>query len=96
MLDWLGSVIGDWLNGLGNLIGDLTGNIPELLSSIVGIIPRSIVFIRSLFQPITTYINNVFPSGITGTIFGTSTITIIFTAVIGFIVAVGIRRAVVK
>ena len=89
-------LIGDWLNGLGNWIGDLFGNIDDLLSSIVGFIPRSILFIRQLFTPLYNYINNVFPKGFTGTIFGNSVFALLFYTVIGFIVALAIRRGVTK
>lgn len=91
MLDGIGNIIGDWLDGLGNLIGDKVGDLSELLSSIVGLIPRGIVFIRSLLTPITTFIEEIFGSSFL--LFGTSAI---FLAVLGFIVALGIRRGVVK
>lgn len=91
MLDGLGNLIGDWLDGLGNLIGDKFGDLSELLSSIVGLIPRGIVFIRSLLTPITTFIEQIFGSSFL--LFGTSAI---FLAVLGFIVALGIRRGVTK
>lgn len=91
MLHGLLNTIGDWLDGFRNLIGDKVGNLSELLSSIIGLIPRGIVFIRSLLTPITSFIEEIFGSSFL--IFGTSAI---FLAVLGFIVALGIRRGVVK
>lgn len=93
MLDSIGSVIGQWLDGLGNLIGDLVGNVDDVLSSIVGIIPRSVIFIRSLLTPVTQFIEKAFGGGFTAFFFGTSAITILFLAVVGFIVALGLKRS---
>ena len=94
MLDSIGNVIGQWLDGLGNLIGDLIGDIDDVLSSIVGIIPRSIVFFRSLLTPVTQFIEKAFGGGFTAFFFGTSAITLLFLAVVGFIVALGLKRSV--
>lgn len=90
MIDWIGNVFGDWLDGLLTWFGDL--GIDDLLSNIVGIVPRSITFLRSLFLPIYRIIEGAFPSitqfiGVNGTAF-------CFFAVVGFIVMLGFRRAV--
>ena len=94
-MDFFG-IITTWLNGLGNWIGDLFSNIDDLLSSIVGIIPRTIVFIRQLFMPLYEFINKVFPQGFTGFIFGNTIYAMLFYSVIGFIVALALKRGVVK
>lgn len=90
------NLIGDWIAGLGSAIGDMFSNISELLSSIVGIIPRGIVFLRSLFSPIFLFVKGIQPTSLTGLLFGNTVLDLCFYALVGFLIALGIRRMVTK
>ena len=90
MIDWIGNLFGDWLDGLLTWIGNL--GIDDILSSIFGIVPRSIMFLRSLFLPIYRIIEGAFPSVMQ--FMGVNSTAFCFYAVVGFIVMLGFRRAV--